>query len=79
MELVALRDIESGEELFLDYGDDWERSWQHHLETWQPAVTIDEEDPMSLDDRFLKKEFRHDIRLADDLFPEAWKNKKAIS
>jgi len=28
---VALRDIEAGEELFLDYGDDWEAAWQEHV------------------------------------------------
>jgi SET domain len=36
MELVAIRDIEEGEELFLDYGDEWEAAWQLHVQTWQP-------------------------------------------
>jgi hypothetical protein len=37
MELVAIRDIEEGEEVFLDYGDDWERAWQEHVKAWKPV------------------------------------------
>ncbi len=36
MEIVATKPITKGEELFLDYGDEWEASWQNHIETWQP-------------------------------------------
>ena len=34
-EFVALRDIDKGEEILMDYGDDWERAWQSHQEWWQ--------------------------------------------
>lgn len=37
MELVALRDIEPGEEIFLDYGEEWEMAWQKHLREWRPV------------------------------------------
>lgn len=37
MELVALRDIEPGEEIFLDYGDEWEAAWQKHVQEWKPV------------------------------------------
>jgi hypothetical protein len=37
MELVALRDIQPHEEIFLDYGDAWESAWQQHLAEWRPA------------------------------------------
>jgi hypothetical protein len=33
---VAVRGIEQGEELFLDYGDAWERAWQEHAKDWKP-------------------------------------------
>jgi hypothetical protein len=33
---VAIRDVKQGEELFLDYGDAWERAWQEHVEDWNP-------------------------------------------
>merc|ERR1712226_573657 len=36
MELYALRNIEPGEELFLDYGDEWEEAWNEHVRNWQP-------------------------------------------
>jgi hypothetical protein len=34
---VASRDIEEGEELFLDYGVDWETAWQEYVENWTPS------------------------------------------
>ena len=36
MEIYALRDIQLDEEIFLDYGIEWERAWERHVETWQP-------------------------------------------
>lgn len=36
MELVAIRDIQIGEEIFLDYGDEWEKAWRTHISTWEP-------------------------------------------
>jgi hypothetical protein len=32
-----LRDIQSGEEIFLDYGDEWEEAWQEHVRSWAPV------------------------------------------
>jgi hypothetical protein len=32
---VAIQDIEEGDELFLDYGDDWEHAWQDHVDNYQ--------------------------------------------
>mmetsp|Transcript_53045 Transcript_53045/g.63922 ORF Transcript_53045/g.63922 Transcript_53045/m.63922 type:complete len:506 (-) Transcript_53045:27-1544(-) len=34
MELVALRDINAGEEILMDYGADWDRSYTQHVQTW---------------------------------------------
>lgn len=34
MDFTALRDIEAGEELFLDYGDEWEKAWIDHVHSW---------------------------------------------
>ena len=36
IDYVALRDIEPGEELFLDYGDEFEEAWNRHVQTWKP-------------------------------------------
>merc|ERR1712038_2095300 len=32
----ALRDIEPKEEIFLDYGEDWEAAWENHVKNWKP-------------------------------------------
>jgi hypothetical protein len=35
-DLVATRDINEGEEIFIDYGDDWHNSWNQHKMSWVP-------------------------------------------
>jgi SET domain len=37
LEYVALRDIKQGEEVFMDYGGDWETAWLQHVQQWQPV------------------------------------------
>jgi hypothetical protein len=34
LDFVATRDIEKGEEIFMDYGNVWEAAWQKHVATW---------------------------------------------
>ena len=41
MELVASRDIAPDEEIFLDYGDDWEAAWKAHVDNWKPLPNAD--------------------------------------
>ena len=36
LEVVALRDIQQGEELYLDYGREWEDAWEEHVRNWRP-------------------------------------------
>ena len=36
LELVTLRKIRKGEELYLDYGDEWSNAWNKHLSGWKP-------------------------------------------
>jgi hypothetical protein len=38
LELVALRDIEAGEELYMDYGKDWVDAWNSHLQNWEEEI-----------------------------------------
>mmetsp|Transcript_7229 Transcript_7229/g.16988 ORF Transcript_7229/g.16988 Transcript_7229/m.16988 type:complete len:436 (-) Transcript_7229:69-1376(-) len=35
LDYVATRDIKEDEELFLDYGEDWEKAWYEHVKDWQ--------------------------------------------
>lgn len=36
IDFVALRDIQEDEEILIDYGDEWEQSWQEHVRTHKP-------------------------------------------
>lgn len=36
MEIVALRDIEPNEEVFVNYGMQWESAWENHVKNWNP-------------------------------------------
>lgn len=36
MEIVALRDLEPGEEVYMDYGIEWEEAWEKHVANWRP-------------------------------------------
>lgn len=35
IDYVATRDIEEGEELFLDYGNEFDKAWNDHVEKWE--------------------------------------------
>ena len=41
-DVVALRDIGPDEEVFLDYGDEWEQAWQSHVASWTPVPGADQ-------------------------------------
>ena len=42
LEVVALRDLRPGEELFLDYGEAWQQAWDEHQAKWVPPPGADE-------------------------------------
>ena len=39
LEMVALRDISKGEEIYLDYGNEWEEAWKTHADNWRPDLS----------------------------------------
>ena len=41
-EYVALRDIDKGEELLIDYGKEWEQAWHLHKEKWLQSNSLEE-------------------------------------
>lgn len=62
---VATRDIEVGEELFLDYGASWEAAWSQYeeeVDAWAEDDTNDDPAP----------QFRHPIGAPAGLFPESF-------
>uniref|UniRef100_A0A7S1YYF1 SET domain-containing protein n=1 Tax=Ditylum brightwellii TaxID=49249 RepID=A0A7S1YYF1_9STRA len=38
IEYVAKREIQPGEEIFLDYGAEWEAAWKEHVQNWTPPA-----------------------------------------
>jgi len=37
MNLKAIREVREGEEIFLNYGDEWESAWKKHVDDWAPV------------------------------------------
>lgn len=35
LEFIALRDIQPGEEVLIDYGEEWQRAWDEHIKKWE--------------------------------------------
>lgn len=35
---VAFRDIQEGEEILIDYGDEWQAAWDAHVSKWTPKI-----------------------------------------
>jgi hypothetical protein len=42
MEVVALRDIAEGEEVFIDYGKEWNEAWSKHETEWNTRIATGE-------------------------------------
>lgn len=36
LEIVATQDIKKGQEILLDYGNEWETAWKQHQQEWKP-------------------------------------------
>lgn len=39
MEVVAIQDIEMGDEIYIDYGTEWDAAWDLHVKNWKPPAT----------------------------------------
>lgn len=68
-ELIATRDIEEGEEIFMDYGDEWEEAWQAHVREWKPVEGAEEYIPaFQLNDE--EEYFLTEEEQEEDPYPE---------
>lgn len=47
-DLIALRDIEENEEIFIDYGDEWAKAWENHVKNWKPPPGADQYQPATI-------------------------------
>ena len=62
LELVALRDIQPGEELFMDYGPAWDQAWRTHVQQWKPPPGADTYAPAYVHDDAIQA-----LRTAEEL------------
>lgn len=71
MELVATRDIQPGEELFLNYGNDWEQAWNKHVKNWNPPAKEPFADERTVDklNADLEKNVKTVYELKNDPYP----------
>jgi len=60
-DFIATRDIEAGEEIFIDYGVEWENAWKEHTEQWEKPYGADTFIPANV----MNSE-KWDILLSDD-------------
>lgn len=76
MELVATKNIKEGEEVFLDYGREWQEAWDAHVKEWNAKVAsgeIHKEWPiraLDLNDEYRNKAFKTPVELEKDPYPE---------
>lgn len=76
MEIVALRDIEEGEEIFIDYGEEWSEAWESHQQHWE-QLKQDGEIPSSwplraldLNEQHKTHKFKTQFEQEQDPYPE---------
>jgi hypothetical protein len=68
---VATRPISRGEELLLDYGEDWSRKWLEHVDR---LVTWNDRFGEQSNNLFMKPQFREPIGAPAGFFPEHFKS-----
>ena len=73
-EVVATKHIEEGEEIFLDYGPDWEIALSEHTRGWTPLA-----DASFPSNQTLQSAFRHFIPIPDTMFPFRWRSDYATA
>jgi hypothetical protein len=65
LEYVATKDISPGEEVFLNYGSDWQTAWENHVKSWTAPPFAEEYTPSYIMDevastiRTLKEQAQH--------------------
>jgi len=75
MEIVALREIYQGEEITIDYGDDWSEAWDAHVKQWEQKVAsgeISKDWPvraLDLNEEYRGKFFKNPEELTEEPYP----------
>lgn len=58
LEIFATRDIEAGEEVFIDYGESWELAWEMHMISWKQAINSNSTNMEWISAKSLNEELR---------------------
>lgn len=69
LELVATRDIQQGDEIYLDYGKTWFAAWRKHVQTWQPPPDAERYAPAYVHDDVVRS-LRLEAELRDHPYPD---------
>ena len=74
-DIVATKPIQSGGEVFLDYGREWKEAWERQVDSWDPWGGQEHypTKPYTSDIHLLGA-FRSPIGIPDEMFPEKWKD-----
>jgi len=76
IEIVALRDIQEGEEIFIDYGNDWQTAWDKHTNHWNERLAagdIPKDWPLralDLNEEYKNKVFKNTEERENDPYPD---------
>jgi hypothetical protein len=79
MEVMATRDIRHGEEIFIDYGDEWQEAWDEYMEAFQEVHSKDPSWPLKADDlnvEYKSKPFKTMREITSDPYPKGIKVRK---
>jgi len=79
LDIIATKPIQSGDEVFLDYGREWDRVWQRHVDSWTPAGDAVQSNQKTktmpyTSDIHLPGAFRSSIGIPDEIFPDSWRD-----
>jgi hypothetical protein len=70
MEIVAIRDINVGDEVFIDYGTEWEIAWEQHVRNWKtpprPRRFMTAAEANANSKEALEEFLTHDLRKSTD-------------
>jgi len=66
VDIIATRDIKPGEEIFIDYGNDWSNAWKEHVDNWKASPEVSNAYPRLMND---DKYFRTLYEIKDNPYP----------
>lgn len=75
MEIVATKDIKEGEEVFVDYGKEWQAAWDQHVADWNKRVASGDVPKtwplraLDLNDEYRHKPFKTEAELQTEPYP----------